>query len=153
MRRLLVSLYPLRRVLLRLLRPRTQGVKVMLFDEAGALLLVRHTYGRTDHYLLPGGGIHMFEAPAAAAAREVREELGCAVADLAPVSLHASSSEGRRDTVHLFRARALGAVRPDGVEVAEARFFALDALPAATSPATRRRIAEYRGERAADGRW
>jgi 8-oxo-dGTP pyrophosphatase MutT (NUDIX family) len=128
-------------------------VKVMLFDEAGAILLVRHTYGNTRLFLLPGGGIHMFETPEAAAAREVKEELACGVAGLAFRSTHVSALEGKSDTVHLFQARVAGPVRAAGVEVAEARFFALDALPDTVSPATLRRIAEYRGERAVSEAW
>lgn len=149
----LVVLYQLQRRLWRLFRPRTRGVKVMLFDEAGAVLLVRHTYGRTDQYLLPGGGIRPFEQPAAAAAREVREELGCGVAGLAFVATYVSTSEGKRDTVYLFRARVDGAVCADGVEIAEAGFFALDALPSGVSPATLRRIEEYRGVREIGASW
>ena len=149
MRRLVALVYRARRFL----RARTRGVKVMLFDEDGALLLVRHTYGRTDLFLLPGGGIRPFEAPAAAAAREVREEVGCGVADLVFVSTHVATGEGRHDTVHLFRARVTGEPCADGVELAEARCFALDALPANTSPATLRRIAEYRGVREVSEAW
>lgn len=153
MRPLLDLLYRLKRGLWRLLRLRTRGVKVMLFDEAGALMLIRNAYGRTDLFVLPGGGIHRFETPAAAAAREVREELGCAVENLAFVSTHVSAAEGKRDTVHLFCARAAGPVVADGVEVAEARFFALDALPATLSPATARRIDEFLGGRPVGEAW
>ena len=153
MNSLLNTLYRLRRGLWRIYRPRTRGVKVMLFDEAGALLLVRHTYGRTDLFLLPGGGIRPFEQPPAAAVREVREELGCGVSALAFVATYQSAAEGKRDTVHLFTARAEGDIRADGVEVEEARFFPLDDLPASVSPATRRRIDEYRGLRERDGAW
>lgn len=151
--RLLGLLYRLQRLVWRVLRVRTRGVKVMLFDETGALLLVRHTYGRTDLFVLPGGGIRPFETPAAAAAREVREELGCRLEDLVFVSTHASTFEGKRDMVHLFRARPRDPVRVDGVELAEARFFPLDALPASVSPATTRRIDEYRGARAVSDAW
>jgi ADP-ribose pyrophosphatase YjhB (NUDIX family) len=152
-KRLLVRLYGLQRRLWRLLRPRTRGVKVMLFDEAGALLLIRNTYGRTDLFVLPGGGIHLFETPAAAAAREVREEVDCGVEGLTFVSTHISAMEGRRDTIHLYRARAAGPVRADGFEVEEARFFPLDALPESVSPATLRRIEEYRGVRGVSVAW
>jgi 8-oxo-dGTP pyrophosphatase MutT (NUDIX family) len=69
---LLDLLYRLQRQLWRLFRPRTRGVKVMLFNDAGEIMLVRNSYGRSDLFLLPGGGIRPFEAPAAAAAREVR---------------------------------------------------------------------------------
>jgi ADP-ribose pyrophosphatase YjhB (NUDIX family) len=150
---LLGPLYRLQRRLWRILHPRTRGVKVMLFDEAGALLLVRNTYGRTDLFVLPGGGIRPFETPEAAAAREVKEELGCGVTGLAFVSTHVSAAEGKRDTVHVFSASPAGPVRADGVEVAEARFFALDALPDETSPATLRRIGEHRGTRPVSESW
>jgi 8-oxo-dGTP pyrophosphatase MutT (NUDIX family) len=150
---LLAPLYRLQRVVWRVLRPRTRGVKVMLFDEAGSLLLVRHTYGRTDQFLLPGGGVRPFERPEAAAVREVREELGCGLVDLAFISTHLSAFEGKRDTVWLFRALVRGEVCVDGIEVEEARFCQLDALPASTSPATLRRIEELRGERPVSKTW
>ncbi len=153
MRLLLDPLYRLQRRLWRLLRPRTRGVKVMLFNPAGELLLVRHSYGDTGLFMLPGGGVRPFERPEAAAVREIREELACGVEGLAFVSVHAATREGKRDTVHLYCARAAGPVRADGVEIAEARFFPLDALPANTSPATLRRIAEHRGEQAISERW
>lgn len=153
MKRLLAPLHRLRRLVWRVLRPRTRGVKVMVFNEAGELLLVRHSYGNTALFMLPGGGIRPFEAPEAAAVREVREELGCAVEALTFVSLHHSASEGKRDTVHLYRARAAGEIRIDGIEIAEARFVALEALPDSVSPATRRRIAEHLGERERGGTW
>lgn len=151
--RLLAPLYRVQRLVWRVLRPRTRGVKVMLFDEAGALLLVRNTYGRTDLFVLPGGGVRPFEQPESAARREVKEELGCGVDGLVFLSSHRSAHEGKRDTVFLYRARPLDPVRADGIEVAEARFFALDALPASVSPATLRRIDEFRGLRAASDTW
>ena len=153
MRVLLAPLYRLQRLVWRVLRPRTRGVKVMVFNEAGELLLVRHSYGNTALFMLPGGGIRPFEAPEAAAVREVREELGCALTGLAFVSVHETQKEGKKDTVHLYRARAAGEVGIDGFEITEARYFALDALPASVSPATLRRIAEFRGERDPDGSW
>ena len=135
------------------LRIRTRGVKVMLFNSAGEIMLIRNSYGRTDIWVFPGGGMRPFESAAAAAAREVREEVGCEVAGLRFVSSHFSRREGKRDTIRLFHALAVGEPEADGFEVEEARFFPLDALPAATSPATLRRIKEYRGERAPDGSW
>lgn len=153
MRMFLDPLYRLQRRLWRLFRPRTRGVKVMLFSKAGEVLLVRHTYGNKALFLLPGGGVHPFEKPDAAAAREVKEELDCGVEGLTFMSTHSSTFEGKRDTVYLYRARAAGPVKADGVEVAEARFFALDALPASVSPATLRRIDEYRGVREVSETW
>ena len=146
-------LYRIRKTLLRVFRAHTTGVKVMLFGRGGDILLIRNSYGRSDQFALPGGGVRPFEKPARAAAREVREELGCAVADLAYVSTHVNRAEGRRDTVHLFRGRIDERPVPDGFEVEEARFFALDALPEAMSPGTLRRIEEHLGRRPTDGGW
>ena len=152
--RLLLQLgYRLRNLALRLLRVRTRGVKVMAFDAAGRLLLIRNSYGRSDVFRLPGGGIGRRERPEAAAARELREETGLEARELRFVSLHANEAEGKRDTIHVFTARVDGPPEADGWEVEEARFFALDALPDQVTKATLRRIAEHRGERAADGGW
>jgi 8-oxo-dGTP pyrophosphatase MutT (NUDIX family) len=153
MKSLIQLLYFCRRALIGLLRLRTRGVKVLLLNAQGELLLIRNSYGDTKAFVLPGGGIHWFEAPAAAALREVREEVGIAAERLTPLSIHLARAEGKRDTVHLFSAFGAGLPKPDGIEVAEARFFPLDALPETVSAATLRRIGEFRGERAVDTAW
>lgn len=47
---------------------------VLLFDDAGRILLVQPTY--KDYWDIPGGYVEIGETPAQAAAREGREELG-----------------------------------------------------------------------------
>jgi ADP-ribose pyrophosphatase YjhB (NUDIX family) len=153
MRALLQVAYLLRRIVIGALRLRTTGVKVMVFNDRGELLLIRNSYGDRAQYLLPGGGVSRRESPAAAAIREVHEELGLHVTDAEPVWTYESSAEGKRDTIHLFRVIANEAPRIDDREVIEARFFALDALPPTVSPATRRRIEELMGQRPFDRRW
>jgi ADP-ribose pyrophosphatase YjhB (NUDIX family) len=153
MRLVMQILYRARRFVHRVLRVRTRGAKVMVFNAAGELLLIRNSYGRTQLFVLPGGGIGRRETPESAAAREVKEEVGLEVRRLVRVSEHFNGAEGKRDTITLFTALAEGAPRIDNLEVEEARFFPLGALPANVSSATLRRIAEHRGERAADGRW
>jgi 8-oxo-dGTP pyrophosphatase MutT (NUDIX family) len=153
MRPLLKLLFPARQALLRLLRIRTRGVKVLLLNEAGEILLIRNSYGRTDLFVLPGGGIGRTEDPAAAARREIEEELGCAIAELAFVSTHLNWGEGRQDTIHLFRGLAEGEPRADSVEVIEAAFFAPEAPPQSVSEATQRRLDEHLGRRMPDGSW
>lgn len=153
MRPLIDLAYRVRRRAMALLRWRTRGVKIMAFDAAGRLLLVRHRYGRSDLWLLPGGGIARGESADAAALRELAEETACEARAVAFVGTFLAQGEGRRDVVHLFRGVTSDTPVPDGVELAEARFFALTALPANVSPATSRRIAEWLGDRAADGRW
>ncbi len=153
MPRLLPILYGAKAWLWRLLRVRTRGVRVMLFSPTGELLLIRHSYGRSDLFLFPGGGMRPWETPEQAARREVREEVGCTLGGLSLVSTHYSTAEGKRDTVWLFSAFTSDEPKPDGREVSEARFFPLDALPPTLSPATRRRLDERAGRRKADGSW
>jgi 8-oxo-dGTP pyrophosphatase MutT (NUDIX family) len=153
MRPLIDLAHRLRRRTMALVGWRTRGVKVMAFDPDGRLLLVRHRYGRSDLWMLPGGGIARRETPAAAAVRELAEETACRLTAVTEAGRYEARAEGRRDTVFLFRGTTGDAPVADAVELAEARFFALDALPAGVSPATARRIAEHRGVAAPDGRW
>jgi ADP-ribose pyrophosphatase YjhB (NUDIX family) len=125
----------------------------MLFNPAGGILLIRNSYGDSEQFVLPGGGVRPWEAPERAAAREVREELGLTPVSLTHVATHFSGAEGKRDTIHLLRAETDGPPVADNMEVAEARFFAFHALPEKISAATRRRIAEHLGERQPDGSW
>ena len=63
--------------------------RVMLFDEGGAVLLIRFVAMRPDgefvFWALPGGEIEDGETEAEAAARELNEELGIRVAVEGPV--------------------------------------------------------------------
>ncbi|HYC01960.1 MAG TPA: NUDIX domain-containing protein [Azospirillaceae bacterium] len=132
----------LRLGLSRLHHPLTLGVRVLVRDGEGRVLLLRHSYVKGWH--LPGGGVDRRESVPAAAARELREETGL-VAEGAPriLSLHARLRPWASDHVALVAVeRWSGTLRVDGLEIAEAGFFPLDALPAETTPATLRRLAE-----------
>ena len=76
--------------------------------------------------------------------RELSEEVGLTAQR--PVALGAIllRSSGRRDTVHCFAADADGdapGMTVDEGEIAQARWFAHDALPSETTPYTRRMVA------------
>ena len=146
-------LYRLRRILLRVTGWKTRGVKVMVFNPRGELLLIRNSYGKDWLHVLPGGGIHRSESPADAALREVREEVGIVAECLESMGTYRSEAEGKRDTIHLFTAFTADEPQADRVEVEEACFFPLDALPATVSAATLRRVAEYKGERSRSTTW
>jgi len=158
MKRALDFAYRVQKRLWKLFRPHTRGVKVLLFNQSGEVMLIRNSYGRSDLFVLPGGGIRPFEQPARAAHREIGEELGCKVGELTAVSTHTSNAEGKRDTIHLFSGQMLSGhagseYRADNFEVEEARYFPLDSLPANISAATLRRIEEQSGKRKRDGTW
>jgi 8-oxo-dGTP pyrophosphatase MutT (NUDIX family) len=153
MRALIQIGFIVRRMFLALFRIRTRGVKVMVFNTAGELLLIRNSYGKRHLFVLPGGGIHRSETPETAARREVREEVGLSLERLEPRGTYFSRAEGKRDTAFLFTAIAAGEPRSDSAEIDEACFFALDSLPDAVSAATRRRIEEYCGKRDVSEQW
>jgi ADP-ribose pyrophosphatase YjhB (NUDIX family) len=120
----------------------TLGVRAMVRDDGGRVLLLRHTY--LPGWYFPGGGVEANETAAEAAAREVLEETGVRLA--APprlVSIHLNLRVSGRDHVAFFHGEAVAGrptARPG--EIAEVGFFALDALPEGVTGATRRRLDE-----------
>ena len=122
--------YPIALAWWRLTQPEKRGVKCVL-TRGDEVLLVRHTYGRETRWELPGGGIKRREEPRDAARREAREELGVEIDDWRLLGDLFERIDGKRDTLWCFSA-PLGdrRIETDGAEIAEARWFARDALPA-----------------------
>ena len=113
----------------RIRKPRRHSAHVIAFDEAGRVLLVRHSYGRPV-WTIPGGGVGRREDPADAAAREFREELGCALTGLVALEPSEHEVSGSRDLQHGFAARLAGVPVADKREIVDAELFDPDALPA-----------------------
>lgn len=116
----------------------------LFFDRDGRVLLVRPTY--KDHWEIPGGYVEPGESPRAACLREIREELGLALAvgehlvvDWAP-----ADSEGDK-LLFVFDGGALTEqdqariTFPDG-ELSEWRFVAVDGLDSYVPARLARRI-------------
>lgn len=143
------------RLVWRVARPRTIGVRAVLLDDEDRIALVRHTYA--DHWYLPGGGVKKGESIEAALRRELAEEV--AVTDAAIeriVGVYHSPREGKDDHIVIYAARtaSAAALRPaDPREIERVAWFAPDRLPEAISPATARRIAEYRAGTTGSGAW
>lgn len=100
---------------------------VMLFDEAGRLLILKTTY--REEWLLPGGIVERDEPPWEGARREVREEIGLELDQLRFTAMDWRSSDDEYDdSLHfVFHGGVLSteqqaAIRPDGVEIADYRF-------------------------------
>ena len=124
-------------------RPLTLGVRGLVEDANGGILLVRHTYVKGWHF--PGGGVEPRETAAEALKREVEEEAAVRLTD-APrlLGVYLNRRLGARDHVLFFRCPVWephGEFKP-GMEIAEARFFARHGLPDDLSRGTRRRIDE-----------
>ena len=127
-------------------RGMTMGVRAACFDEAGRIFLVRHSYVPGWH--LPGGGIERGETALEALVKEIKEE-GNLATGAPPRLLHVyfNRQTSKRDHVLLYRCDGVAQTAPRlrDREIVEAGFFALDALPAATTAATRRRLEEIAG--------
>jgi ADP-ribose pyrophosphatase YjhB (NUDIX family) len=138
-----------RRIVWRVYGPRTIGVRGLVVDEHNHVLLVRHSYGPPTWHL-PGGGVKRRESLVRALERELGEEAGIEI-EGPPKLLGAYSnmSEGKSHHITVFvvdRWRRDADAPPDK-EIAAVDLFDAAALPADTSPGTRRRIEEWQGSR------
>ncbi|MCS6912768.1 MAG: NUDIX domain-containing protein [Myxococcales bacterium] len=141
--RVLRTLHRARQLYWRLLEPPMLGVRALILDGDGAsVMLVRHTY--LDGWYLPGGRVDRGETAEQALRREVAEECGLQVEAARLLGIYNNAEVNRNDHILLFSVdRFTAAGRPRWLEIAEARFFPLEALPEGTTPATRRRLAEH----------
>ncbi|MBP1874136.1 8-oxo-dGTP pyrophosphatase MutT (NUDIX family) [Ensifer adhaerens] len=135
-------------------RGMTIGVRAACFDDQGRVFLVRHSYLPGWH--LPGGGLDRDETALEGLLRELREE-GNLEATVPPalVQVYYNRRTSRRDHVVFYRCdhvRQSAPKTPD-LEISASGFFALDALPDDTTPATRRRLGELAGASVFDSYW
>lgn len=142
LRRLYRLLTPAYRVAMRQVRGLTLGVRVMVFDDDGRILLIEHSY--TPGWHLPGGGVERGEPAEVAAARELEEEAGVRPdGRLTLVSIHDNAHTFRGDHVVFYRVdRWTATPATSRGEILRCDWFHPDALPAGTTEATRRRIAQ-----------
>ena len=140
--RLEPAITPAFRVWWRLTRGATLGVRGLAVDNAGRILLVRHTY--RAGWFLPGGGVESGETAVEAVVREMAEE-GAIAASALPVLIgfYANHSAFKNDHVALYRFDAWTPCAPrENGEIAERGFFARDALPRGVTQGTLRRLTE-----------
>ncbi|WP_374527180.1 NUDIX domain-containing protein [Novosphingobium sp.] len=126
----------------RLRKPLLLGCRVIAFDEAGRVMLIRHSYG-SNLWMLPGGGIGRGEDPVAAAVREFCEETGCTLIAARLVTITEDPLHGATNRVHVVCGQAKGAPKPDGREIVALGFHAPDDLPEDISPTLAARIGSW----------
>jgi ADP-ribose pyrophosphatase YjhB (NUDIX family) len=151
-----VSVYAYQRVV-RLARggrwPLTIGVRIVVREGQGRVLLVRHTYTPGWHF--PGGAVDPRETAADAAVRELREEALIETMGPRLVGVYLNTAQQKSDHILLYEAgdwRKLDGDLPR-LEIAESGFFPIDALPEGTTGGTRRRLAELTGTAAQSVTW
>lgn len=121
----------------------TLGVRAAVLDGEGRVFLIRHTYATGWHF--PGGGVEVGETALEAVGRELREEARIEIEG--EPRLHGvffNDRVSRRDHVVVYVVTAFRVIepkRPDR-EIAEARFFPLDALPQDLTRGTAVRLGE-----------
>jgi ADP-ribose pyrophosphatase YjhB (NUDIX family) len=144
---------PLSRALARRTRGMTLGVRGVILDSEGRVLLVEHTYVAGWH--LPGGGVERGETAEQALVKEMVEEAGVRVHGRPSlVSIHSAERQFRGDHVVVYRIdewspcpmTAHGEIRAVG-------WFAPDTLPDSATHATRRRLTEVLGGAAPSADW
>ena len=126
--------------------PYVVGVRVLVRNQAGSVLLVRHSY--IPGWYFPGGGVDKGEIMAQAACRELREETGIECVGI-PVlkGIYLNKSGLGRDHIGFFEAaewRPATNYLKTSKEISEARFFPMDQLPKELTASTARRLAELR---------
>jgi 8-oxo-dGTP pyrophosphatase MutT (NUDIX family) len=130
-------------LLSRFRRAMTLGVRGAVFDPAGRVFLIKHSYVAGWH--MPGGGVEVGETFERAMARELMEEGGIALTGPAELfGLYLNMASGR-DHVALYVCRQWEKARElklPNLEIVDAGFFPPGALPDGTTEATRRRLSE-----------
>jgi 8-oxo-dGTP pyrophosphatase MutT (NUDIX family) len=121
-------------------RPLTMGVRAVVLDEQGRVLLVRHSYVPGWHF--PGGAVEPGETAAQAMRRETVEEAGLIV-EGEPL-LHGLFLNRWRDHVVVYVVKSFRqSGKPVGDwEIVESGFFDPQALPPGTTRSTQTRLRE-----------
>jgi len=125
-------------------RALTLGARGIVLDDTGRVLLIRQTY--TPGWLFPGGGVEFGETVLEALKRELSEEANVELTGPPQLfGLYSNDRVFRGDHVALFIVKDWSQTRMPlpNLEIAEAGFFARDALPDGTTAGTRRRLDEY----------
>jgi 8-oxo-dGTP pyrophosphatase MutT (NUDIX family) len=138
----------------RMRRPATLGVRGVVADDDGRVLLVRHTYTPGWHF--PGGGVERGETCALSLRRELLEEAGIETAaeDMQLVSVHANHAFFPNDHVLLYRIQRWTQGTPvQQGEIAEIRFCDPLDPPPETTGGTKRRLNEVFGGAAPSELW
>jgi 8-oxo-dGTP pyrophosphatase MutT (NUDIX family) len=152
-RRLTPILQPLYRLYSRFSRGMTLGVRGLVLNGAGEVLLVEHTYLAGWH--MPGGGVERGETGEDAIVRELEEEAGVRTLERPKLlSLHTNGHLPRGDHVLVYRVDKWEACKATAwAEILRIGWFAPDRLPDGVTPATRRRIAEALGGEPPSPHW
>jgi 8-oxo-dGTP pyrophosphatase MutT (NUDIX family) len=135
-------LYPLAHWYWRFVRPDADGARALILRD-NKVLLIKNL--NLPYWTMPGGGVDKGEKAEECVIRELYEELD--LTDLMvdyKLGEYYTDYEGKKGTVSIFIITPPTEYFTVQWEIADACWFPLDALPDDMSPATLRRIAEYK---------
>lgn len=144
---------PLVYAFFRFKRGLTLGVRAVVTNEDGKVLLLQHTY--VHGWYLPGGGVERGETAELAVVRELEEEAGVrALSRPRLVSAHSNEVLHPGDHVLVYRIDAWETCASNAAgEIHAVGWFDPHDLPEETTRATRRRIAEALHGEEPDAMW
>jgi 8-oxo-dGTP pyrophosphatase MutT (NUDIX family) len=123
-----------------------------IVEHDGTIILVRHRY--MPGLCFPGGGVAPGEPPADAILRELKEEIGLKRASAPSLfGLYTRKVGWATNHVALYCVQAAELDFHPNVEISEIMHADPRCPPGDTSPATRRRLAEYTGEMPVSSYW
>lgn len=144
-------LYQASKFILILLKPLTNGVRLLLVRE-DQILLVKHMY--EDKWYLPGGLVERGETLDEAVRREAMEEVGASLNDLQLFGAYSNFREHQNDHVIVFISHDFSLNGISDHEIEKTAFFSFDSLPENVSEGSSNRIKEYvSNERIRFGNW
>lgn len=111
-----------------------RGVRVVVLNARGHVLMVRHTYAPFV-WMLPGGGIDTNENSSDAAVREIGEETGIIITSPIPRGIK-KGWLGKYDTTEYFVAKTSNDTLPQkkNFEILETKWFEKKDLPENSDP-------------------
>lgn len=128
----------------RLTRSVTLGAQGLIIDPQEHILLIRHAYRPGWHF--PGGGVEKKENVLTALSRELKEEAGILIQETPQLfGLYTNFRYFSGDHIALFIVRSWQqpSIPPPNKEIAEQRFFSINALPHDVHQSVSNRIQEY----------
>lgn len=128
----------LRRITMRLTHTRfTVTAAAIVVDDQRRVLILKHRFRPGTGWGLPGGFIEAGEQPADAVRRELREEVGLELASVEIVTTRTFKKPKQIEIV--FKCRPHGAALPQSIEIRNASWCSIDALPEGL-PSDQRRL-------------
>ncbi|MBS0358494.1 MAG: NUDIX domain-containing protein [Proteobacteria bacterium] len=150
---MLQLLWKIKNKLLQLFSFKTVGARALLIQEE-KILLVKHTYHR--HWYIVGGTVDKGESTLETLRRELQEEVGAILLETPQLlGVYHNTYEKRDDYVAVYVAKHFKIETQEKLspEIAEIKWFLLNALPTDISPGSQRRITEYLEMKIPSDKW